>query len=405
MNAESLEKFLRIFLPSFLVTAWLITVALAVDKCRAHDSWIMGDWLINYHGGFTRRGLTGEIAIGLARITSLNVGSVVVILQSLCYGIYFAFSYLLLRKTSLLPYAMLIVSPFIFSFQINDSSYGFKKEIIYFALLAFLAWSKCSLRRDLFEKIFFTALPLYALAILSHEMLILFVPYLFILYIIDTKPSRKRCGLVVLGLLPALAGFLFAVHFKGTPTQTIAIYDVLTSMNYVIPKDGGGIGWLGATTQSGINAVRENLSGDALYLPAAALAWVAFIPLHNTLRLLFADKGVAILFLFSLAGTIILAIVAFDWGRFIYIHLVSLFILVLVTGQIWPELEKVRQQSVVSPLTVFLILIWALAFYIPGSAYGQPDIIIKSIENINYFRPAYHFYQRRTGASPLVLSP
>jgi len=394
MNAEHLEKPLHTLLPYFFVILWMVTLAIAVCNYRVHHGWNIGDWLINYHGGFVRRGLTGEIVISLARLTSLNVGIIVVMLQSLCYGIYFYFTYLLLRKVYLLPYAMLVVSPFIFTFQINQA-FGYRKEIIFFALLSFLAWSKCALRRNIFEKIFFIALPFYALAVLSHEMLILFIPYLLILYLIGGKPSHKQCGSLALCLLPALVSFLFCLYFKGTHEQVRVIYNTLGNMNYAVPAQGGAIFSLSISTWDAICKVRVLfLYLYAAYLPAIALALVAFMPIYSTLLALFTDKLLALLFLLSLVGTVILAIVAEDWGRFIYIHLVSLFILALVADQSIQNREKPDRYFGIPMLTVFLVLIWALTFRIPGHGGAGIDgdgvIINKSITEINYLRAVYY---------------
>jgi len=391
MNAAKLEKLLRTLLPYSLVILWLITLAIAVDNYKEHDEWAMGDWLINYHGGFVRRGLAGEIAIGLARLSSLDVGIIVIIIQLLCYGIFFVFSYLLLRKMYLLPYAMLIISPFIFTFQVNDYYGGHKKEIIYFALLSFLAWSKCSLRREVFERIFFTVLPFYALAVLSHEMLIFFLPYLLILYIIGSKPSRKQYCLLVLCLIPALISFIFSVYFKGTTDQVNVIFDVLGKMHYAIDRiEEGAIKWLDHSIQNGMEEVRVRLDGYIVsYLAATALALAAFLPIRDTLRALFTNKLVTALFLFSLAGTMLLIIVATDWGRFIYIHLVSLFILALVVDKVTQRREQSARVSTIPVLTVFLVVIWALTFHIPhyfalGTKEG--NVISKHTEEINYLK-------------------
>ena len=402
MNTAKLEKLLHILLPCLFVICWLVALVGAVYCYKTHNTWVIGDWLINYHGGFVRRGLTGEIAIGLAWLSSLNVGVIVVIMQLLCYYLYFAFSYLLLRKTFLLPYAMLIISPFIFTFHVNEYGGGYRKEIIYFALLSFLAWSKCSLRQDLFERIFFIVLPSYALAVLSHEMLILFVPYLLILYIIGSKPSSKQYCLLAFCLIPALVSFMLCLYFKGTPVQVNAIFDILETTNYPIDRMGdasgdAAINWLGHPTQDGINWVRQYLGGRiGSYLVATALSLAAFLPILKILRVLFTDKLVMVLFSLSLTGTMILATVAVDWGRFLYIHLVSLFMLALVVDK---TTRHTGQQAVraVSSFTVFLVVIWALTFHIPCNFYANCEIgiTIKNIKEMNYLRTVINFFLRQ----------
>jgi uncharacterized membrane protein len=85
MNATKFEKVLHTLLPCFLAVSRLATLAGAVLLYKEHHSGTIADWLINYHGGFVRRGLTGEIALGLSSLSSFNVGIIIVVLQLLCY--------------------------------------------------------------------------------------------------------------------------------------------------------------------------------------------------------------------------------------------------------------------------------------------------------------------------------
>jgi hypothetical protein len=45
------------------VFAFLILQATKLVTAHPLDQWLIGDWLINYQGGFTRRGLIGEICL------------------------------------------------------------------------------------------------------------------------------------------------------------------------------------------------------------------------------------------------------------------------------------------------------------------------------------------------------
>ena len=142
LDNNNLEIVIRRVLPYFFVLLFLGTLTAALFGYNAHNSWKMGDWLINYQGGMVRRGLLGELIYQLAHITKINPGIYVVLFQMFFYTVFFAFSYVLLkRQHSLLPYAFLIFSPYIFTFQINDLAGGFRKEIIFFAILSFTVWS------------------------------------------------------------------------------------------------------------------------------------------------------------------------------------------------------------------------------------------------------------------------
>ena len=58
----------------------------------------ISEWLINYQGGFTKRGIIGQIAVELSRQFESNLRWVIFLLQSLAYTIYFLLLYSLLKN-------------------------------------------------------------------------------------------------------------------------------------------------------------------------------------------------------------------------------------------------------------------------------------------------------------------
>ena len=132
-DKNRIEHVIRRSLPYFFALVLLATLAGAMYGYVTHNPWLLGDWLINYQGGMIRRGFLGEVIYQLAHFTHINPGIYAVAFQIFFYIIFFVFSFALLkRQHSLLPYAFLIFSPFIFTFQINGLTGGFRKEIIYF---------------------------------------------------------------------------------------------------------------------------------------------------------------------------------------------------------------------------------------------------------------------------------
>ena len=82
----------------FLASVWL---ALAHELARASrrlDPWIVGDWLINYAGGFVRRGLPGETIRLLWKATGVAPPAWVLCLQLVLYAVFFLSAFRLLRS-------------------------------------------------------------------------------------------------------------------------------------------------------------------------------------------------------------------------------------------------------------------------------------------------------------------
>ena len=327
----SLDKIVRFLITPFLILIFLDTVRLAWVGLRENDAWKVGDWLINYQGGFVRRGLIGEFILSTSSWSGFEPALFVVILQSLCYLLLFLFAGMLLRhQKSLQLYVLLIFSPFIFTFQLHDG--GFRKEILYFALLAFFIWTT-QIRNKKWRQALIRALLLfYPVLILSHELLAIFLPYLLIVYFRQEGVSKKTTLSAALMVLPSFFVFLIVLANPGTTEQVQAI---CTSLGEHAPdscdKDGGieSLSWTTAFAFKKVKYSIAHLSYIPLYIFVIFMSLMALLPIGYKVKSHLMTGISLLLFLVSIAGTLLLFFFAGDWGRFIYIHLVSIFLVTL----------------------------------------------------------------------------
>ena len=54
---------LRFFVSAYLFVIFVLTVRYGLWQYHALGEWGIEDWLINYGGGFIRRGLSGQIIL------------------------------------------------------------------------------------------------------------------------------------------------------------------------------------------------------------------------------------------------------------------------------------------------------------------------------------------------------
>jgi hypothetical protein len=331
MNKDSIERGLRVFVPSFLASIFCFTVYGSWDAYRDNEAWKIGDWLINYQGGFVRRGLCGELFFQLSSLTHVSPALYVFLLQIICYSCFFIFSFLLLRKQrSLMPYFLLIISPFIFTFQVGDIQGGYRKEIIYFAVLAFAAWSGLVHNQKKFEYIFLITLAVYPLVVLSHEMLALFLPYIVAIRFLRTGQTRIKLNVILLLGSLSVISFLASINSRGTAEQVEAICNSLGDYR---PAFRGAVSCLSNSAMQEMDTVLSYISNEYFieaYFCVLLLCMVAYLPIINKMQSIIHNRPAFILIGISIIGSIALFLVAVDWGRFIYIHLVSLFVLSLI---------------------------------------------------------------------------
>lgn len=341
---SKIEAVIRQSLPVFFIVIFLFTLRGAWQGTLSNNPWETGDWLINYQGGFVRRGLLGEVLFQLHLFTGIKATVYVFAVQAFCYFSFFILCFLLLRRqNSILVYVPLVVSPFLFEFQFYGG--GYRKEVLYFFVIAYVAWchNRCPPMR--FERHYYTVLLCFPLLILSHEMLIVFLPYLLMIYFSKFGLTARRAYLHLVFLSFSLLAFIATLVWHGDGATVTSICQSLGVSAPSACEQRGAIAWLQYSATDGGRFVfrkisnSDYLSGYALYL---GLAILAFVPVSRRLQRFIHNPLLLILFLICIAGTAMLSAVAIDWGRFIYINLVSLFVLSLLSSSADIQLEHRR---------------------------------------------------------------
>ena len=68
----------------YLVVLYLFASFFLYQKYNNLSEWTISEWLINYQGGFTRRGLLGEIVFQFSKIFSTTLRETILIFQIAC---------------------------------------------------------------------------------------------------------------------------------------------------------------------------------------------------------------------------------------------------------------------------------------------------------------------------------
>ena len=334
---------LSLALIALLVPAFRISMT---NLVAVHDVWhrfAVGDWLISYAGGFVRRGLSGEFLFAVSRLTGFSLSQTLFSLQLVLLATFFVCGGLLvLRQRRVWPFLLLIVAPFVFMFQVHDPAGGFRKELLHIALLALLSLAAVCLDTERFRIAVRTVLLVYPLAILSHEMLAIYQPYLVAVALCRLGAGKRTVIEIALLLVPSVIAFGATLVFSGTEHHVAAICAALGENVLWQCSGNSAVGWLATSIDEARLAVRERIA-LANYIPTylygAGLCAVGFVPAAGRLRLLWRHQLPVLCILTSVLGSILLFVFALDWGRFIYLHGVSLFLLLLSLEAVEPPPE------------------------------------------------------------------
>ncbi len=184
-----------------------------------------------------------------------------------------------------------------------------------------------------------------------------------------------------------------SIYYRGTTNQEAEIFDSIAKVNYTVK--GGAIASLHKPAKEAIGDVIRCIINNnyiTYYLQALFLSIIAYVPTRRNLIFVLKRKLSLVLVLISIFGSVALFIVAIDWGRFIYIHLVSLcFLLFISTSPTSNNKEyyhrKITNVEVyngkklnIAIIAVFF-MIYSLCWRIPH--YGTPSLYAQGWRQAN----------------------
>ncbi len=153
-NISIKNKFL-----TFIIFLIICTIFYLYYKHDVGNDTSISEWLINYQGGFTRRGLIGEILYTLYSLTNIRLDLLLYLFVMSLYITFFYFLFKILDKTNLdFLNTLIVFSPFSFIYLAASKTLAGRKEILLFFLVTIFFYK--------FEKIKFTKIKYWLILIL-----------------------------------------------------------------------------------------------------------------------------------------------------------------------------------------------------------------------------------------------
>ncbi|MFW2135303.1 hypothetical protein ACK2M7_03265 [Chryseobacterium sp. TY4] len=359
-----LDKFLSKL--NLKLIAYLITIATAVYTLvftflhnKKSDGYILGDWLINYQDrGFKRRGLSGSFFFLLQDLTSFPLNYLVFGFQLTIIVSFFLIYFKIIKNKNLdLLYLSLMLSSVGFVGLFNCVDYAGKKEFIIFLLFALLVFWLTSNKLTK-TKEWIIVLGLF-ITMFLHEIALFFIPYFIIaLYLKERKFQVKRyLKYFAAVFIPAILIILFGKEINEGHSLAI-----LKERGVVFTR---GIFFWDIDERQYIKNAIDDYRWYFLSLAISIFHVVFYLKIEKISKII----GWMILgaFLFSLP----LFVLAIDWGRWIYIHMMFLIImfpvLIKPTKTIW-EYSPIQLNKI--DLITFVIIFISLIYRVEMSGKG-----------------------------------
>ena len=378
--------------------------------------WQMSEWLINYQGGFVRRGLVGELLYQLHPERPLiPVLNHLTFLFYLIYCTIFIFIYWLGRvRNRVVLIISLLIPGGIFQMAISASFFT-RKEILFLILLGLLCLlylyigSKAvSLRKQwLF---LFSALAILGGLMLTftHEAyLFMGFPYVLTLFWVLKKENAhslflKRSYLSYLFAIPLV--FLICAFDHGSVGISQEIWDSLTLADRVTISPHAPYSVYGAIGGIGWGALQNLSTLYGVFITGGWPYWI-FFALGNCFVLIYILRHLAFnvrlegrqqfiqLVLLPFLLSLSMFIVGSDWGRWLasagnqalilaFALSTSTYISSKCSDEIlfWPNSWLLNGRLIGCGLCLWLIAFYELIFKLPECCIEYPHIFIQYLD-------------------------
>ena len=323
------------------------------------------DWLINYEGGFVRRGLLGQIVFELSKLLNIQIKFLILIFQISIYLIYFLIFFLLLSKRETNFFWLLIIfSPISFLYPMAELEALGRKDI--FVITSFLIFSIINYRS--LSSLLFSFIFIFTLSCLIHEITFFYIfHYLFVFYVknkifINQKLNIKHYLVSFLSLGVLLYLNLYLHNF-------VVIEDIVNSYNYEnLTALSGSFSHISPTIDSVFFKTFSNIN-------IVTIARYGFLILISTIPFIYFIKiksdyenkyfNFQNIFISNILLSIPLYLLIFDWGRVIYINY-NFFIIIIIfifnSNLINTKYLQKKLEFISKPIKILFFIFICLSF-------------------------------------------
>jgi len=208
-----MKKNINFYIFIYLSVLFLFSVFFLYQKHDVANDSTISEWLINYEGGFTKRGIIGQLSIYLSNFFIIKLRDTIFILQTFLVGAYFFLIYHFLKNIFYNKiFIFAIFTPIFILYPIAEIEVLARKENFIFIYL--LVYTFIPIEEKKYK--FYYKLFLFPVAILIWEPIIFFILFFFFLDLIENniKKINKLFFFQIISYLPSI---LLALYIALNP--------------------------------------------------------------------------------------------------------------------------------------------------------------------------------------------
>ncbi len=329
-----MNKKFKNYLILYLSFLFFISIFVLYTKHNVGNDSTISEWLINYSGGFTKRGIIGEISIFFSRLFDQNLRDIIYIFQLSILGIYYILVYIFFKNLYLERYFLLAVfSPIFLIYPVAETEVLARKEVFIFVLFllhALIPPSNNNLVR-------ISKLVILPLSVLIWEPIIFYLPLWIFIDLVKFKIKNYDKNLFneIIFYFPALFLAIIFIINPLTPEEHF-------KMEQVLNKEFNEVCYMSCALLKSKSSIYQQFEANfgkyslEVFVRYFLIILIGFGPLFTLMhysklkqtKTIFSNKfNLLSIFLFLLSPVLLLFAMGYDWGRWVSIS----YIMSLIT--------------------------------------------------------------------------
>ena len=363
----------------------------------------LSDWLINYEGGFVRRGLIGEIITNFSTALSFKLRDSILIFQLFFFVSYYFLIYIFCKNLFQNRLIILaIFSPIFILYPVAEIEVLGRKELIIFII--FLSYLLLDIKRFKIQLIY--KLILFPISILTWEPVFLFFPFIFLidLFVFKIKKFDKKLLYILLSYFVSIF-FVLLIYLNPFTQEN---YNIMSDFlkNQFNEKCYMSCNFVGKQSENSFSELFKMFLEKFKFIYAfryLIIIVVGFFPLYlmsiyskvknkNQVFIVSKFKNLFFPFLLAFLPSTVLYLIMYDWARIVYIsYTFSLLTFLYLIKENFIELSNKKVQlnyiSKVSKQT-FIIVFFLFAF-----GWNPKVVMVDDVASKPIYATPYKFYK------------
>ena len=400
---ENLKKNWSYYFKIYILVLIFFGIFFLYSKHDVGNDSSLSDWLINYEGGFVRRGLIGEIITNFSTIFNFKLRDSILIFQ-LFFFISYYFLIILFCKNLFRNRLIIlaIFSPIFILYPVAEIEVLGRKELIIFTI--FLSYLFFDIRNLKIQFIF--KLILFPISILTWEPVFLFFTFLFLIdvFVFQVKNFDKKFYYILLSYSVSI----FFVVFIYLNPFSVENYTIMSDFlkNQFGERCYMSCHYVGNQSSNSFSELYKDFSDKFKFTYALRyffIILVGFYPLYlitiyskvtSKKKELIISKFRNLFYPFLLAflPSTVLYLVMYDWARVVHIsYTFSILTFLYLIKENFIELSNQKvQTSYISklPKNFFIIVFFIFAF-----GWNPKVVMVDDVASKPIYATPYKFYK------------